>query len=287
MQVKKARGEMTEEEYSKVRKTLLAEYSGQTGEPMKVDGEEMKQRYGPKITARRRNPTPGETEAHMYEVKRALFGPTFNEAEYIQRQNEESKWPRQPGENERPKLTPWQQGPGVPSTMVPNPEAGGMAYVRPPGEEPGLLSRFSPSRIASAVQQVFSQHLNRQLGVRAVKYVLARPKKLLAYALMFGGSAYVLYQNWDTLGYYFNLVMRTLNYFKSGEAYRGARRCAAQRTHGRARMAQELENAPPRLGYGLAPARRLGIAGRRPPRLHQQRCPYCAATTSAAPVIAT
>ena len=59
-----------------------------------------------------------------YEVKRTLFGPTFNEAEYIQRQNEESKWPRQPGPDERPKLTPWQQGPGVPSTMVPYPEAG-------------------------------------------------------------------------------------------------------------------------------------------------------------------
>ena len=103
-----------------------------------------------------------------------------------------------------------------------------MAYVRPPGEEPGLLSRyrqaFSPSRIASAVQQVFSQHMNRQLGVRAVKYVLARPKKLLAYALMTGGAAWVLYHNWDTLGYYFNKVMQLLNYFKSGEAYAEANR---------------------------------------------------------------
>ena len=203
---------------------------------MSVDGEEMKQHYGedskqsdhPQVKARRRKPTPGEVEAHVYEVKRALYGPTFNEAEYVRRQNEENSWPQQPGKNEKPKFTPWQQGPGVPSTMVPNPEAGGMAYERPPGDEPGLLTRyrqaFSPSRIASAVQQAFSRHVNRQLGVRAVKYALARPKQLLQYALLFGGSAYILYQNWDTIGYYFNLVMQTLNYFKSGEAYAEANR---------------------------------------------------------------
>jgi hypothetical protein len=223
MQVKKARGEMTEEEYSKDRKTLLAEYSGQTGEPMQLDGEEMKQRYGPKITARRRKPTPAENDLQLFEMQRAILGPTYTNEEFMERKNASANWSTQPADGEVPAYTDWRTVPGYPKLPT---NASGQVTK----DQNQVASDYSLMRAPGALKSVISKVISalgvtRSVGYKAATYALKNPTLIL----QFGAIGLTMYQTWNYWGPIVENVLKALGWVMESGARANAQGAAYMR----------------------------------------------------------
>jgi hypothetical protein len=214
---------MTEEEYSKDRKTLLAEYSGQTGEPMKVDGEEMKQRYGPKITARRRKPTPAENDLQLFEMQRAILGPTYTDEEFMERKNASANWSTQPADGEVPAYTDWRTVPGYPKLPT---NASGQVTK----DQNQVASDYSLMRAPGALKSVISKVISalgvtRSVGYKAATYALKNPTLIL----QFGAIGLTMYQTWNYWGPIVENVFKALGWIMDSGARANAQGAAYMR----------------------------------------------------------
>ena len=146
---------------------------------MQLDGEEMKQRYGPKITARRRKPTPKENDLQLFEMQRAILGPTYTDEEFMERKNASANWPKQPGDGEVPAYTDWRTVPGYPK--LPTNASGQVAK-----DQNQVASDYSLMRAPGALKSVISKVISalgvtRSVGYKAATYTLNNPTLILQF----------------------------------------------------------------------------------------------------------
>jgi hypothetical protein len=206
MRVKKARGDMTEEEYSKDRKVLLETYSGQTGPPMNVDGEEMKQHYGRKVAARRRKPTAAENDLQLYEMQRAILGPTYTDEAFMERKKVSATWPKQPAVGEEPTYTDWRTVSGYPSLPT---NASGQVTL----DQRQVTSDYSLMRAPGVLKSVINKAISalgvtRSVGYKAATYALNHPLVILQY----GAVGLTLYKTWHYWGPIVDAVFKALGW---------------------------------------------------------------------------
>jgi len=193
MRAKKARGDMTEEEYSKDRKALLETESGQTGAPMDIQGDEIKQHYGRKIvTARRRN--AAENDLQLYEMQRAILGPTHTEEAFMERKKTSATWPTQPPAGVDPTITDWRTVPGYPK--LPTNVQGQVTLDQSQVASDYSLMR-APGALKSVINKVISAlGVTRSVGYKAATFALKNPLVILQY----GAAGVLMYKTWDYWG---------------------------------------------------------------------------------------
>ena len=203
MRVKKARGDMTEEDYSKERKALLETYSGQTGPPMSVDGEEIKQHYGPTVKARRRKPTDAENDLQLHEIQRAILGPTHTDEAFMERKEASATWPKQ---EDPTRHTDWRTVPGYPKLPT---NASGQVTL----DRNQVASDYSLMRAPGALKSVISRAISalgvtKSVGYKAATYALKNPLVILQY----GAVGLTLYQTWNYWGPIVEAVFKALGW---------------------------------------------------------------------------